>query len=325
MRANQKGFGLILMIILIAISMVMVGSIVSFMASASNLSIVRINKVRSYYLALGGIMRTLHSWTISYTNLLDDMTGSYQDYRWTGNGSAEIADTGFNKSDFAYFMMDAPNFNAQWWPLTSPIFPANNLYPAFPRTPPNAFCTSNQVVSGGNNYDYRLYGWTLQNIHSSADITLAGATIRWSPAGDSGLRVSKIRLNDDQVFSSSARNGEDFNLTGNSANRTLTPGPLGRKSGPCTYIQWNGAVPDPIRVTVQLRFDDGSTTHEALFWDGQLAGQGRPHIHTFSVTSAGQVNQNFGGARTTLRATVGNGATGDRHTMRILSLENLDR
>ena len=318
---DQRGFGLLLMIILIAVSAILVSSITIFLVNASNYSTIRLQKMRAHYAAKAGVMKALYDWTTSYD--LDDTTGAYATASFS-NGN-DLIDLDFD-SNYAYFMSDAPIYNAQWWPLSNPPVP-NPPSPVSLTTPPNSFCTSVAWTSGNS----RLYGWTLQNVHSNTgnaandNLILTGATVRCTGAAGSlnqiRLSTSSLSAGGTQQFSGAASSGAFITFTGAAATRTLTPG--ANFTGPCTYIQWSGVMSSPAKVTIQFRFSDGSNSHEVLFWNGLLAGYGRPHAHTLSITSRGT----SGGAvpqRKRLRAAVATGVPEEApHQMRILSWEDL--
>src|SRR3990167_7459016 len=102
--SGQKGFGLLLLIALIAVSGILMGSIVIFMIHSSNHSILRMNKVRAHYLAQGGVMNALQAFSASYG--LDDSDASYEFNAWAQGGDS--ISTNF-KSNYAYFLPDGPN------------------------------------------------------------------------------------------------------------------------------------------------------------------------------------------------------------------------
>lgn len=322
--SGQKGFGLILMIIVIAVTVVLVSSITIFVVNASNYGIIRLNKLRAHYLAEGGVMTALQEFIASYN--LDDSKASYTMAQWTEGSDSINFDF---KANYAYFLSDAPNFISQWYPQTTPTIPSTPN-PATPiPAPPNQFCTSATFTNGHS----RLYGWTLQNIHSDTgsaandNLVVAGATVRWT--GSASLRVNQIRLSTTtastggtQQFSVSGASGSFLTFTGAAATRTLTPGQ--RFSGPCTLIQWNGAMQEPAQVTIQFRFSDGSNSHEVPLWKGPRSGAGRPHAHTLSVTSRAQTGGGGFSVRKRLRATVAAGVSGEPlNQVRILTWEDL--
>ena len=310
--ADQKGFGLLLLISLMTVSMILTGSIVTFMVHASNHSVLRLNKVRAHYLAQGGVMRALYDRSISYG--LDDSDASYASAPWAQGGDSISTDF---MSNYALFSSDGPVYNAQFWPLAAPDSPN----PPAPVIPQNSYCTSVTLPAG----NYQLYGWTLQNVHSSNTLVVTHATIRWTgDAAPSQMRLSTVTASNKsgiEVFKGTAQNGVPFKFK---KTAVLTPGT--RWTGPCTYIRWNGAVPDPFRFTVQFTFSDGSQSSEIVFWDGRLNGQGRPHARTFSITSSGQSGTDALRQTKKVRATVATGVPEEPpHQMRILSWESLER
>lgn len=346
-QSDQGGFGLILMIVLITIASILIGATTFFISNAAWLGASRINQVKAYYLAQGAVMQSLHDFDDSWG--LDSSTGTYAPLPLSANSPYEILNTDF-KSNSAFFMTDAPSFNAEWWPLASPPVP-NPPSPVNP-APPNLWCTVEQTTDPASNY--RLHGWTVMNIRNNVpastnnNLIVTGVRVWWT--GADTLSVSKIRLNKTTthttggvtVFSGTAAKGALINLTAATAtNRTLTPGQ--KWTGPCTFIQWSGGpMPDPSRVSVQFIFDTlpvsspvcpnnpaCSTSHEVVLWDGLLNGQGRPHVRTLSITATGDVRVGKFSSRKKLRATFAympklRYTTSMAHAARLMSWENLD-
>jgi len=324
------------MIMLIALSAIMIGGVTASMTNAAALSALRINQVRAYYVAQGAIMRSYadfdKSWgredvEVSALALAQNPPVVAANYApLTTNTGNEFINTNF-QSNFAYFMTSHPRFLAEWWPQANPSTPAT---PAFPPAP-NLWCATDQLSAQS-----RLHGWTVKNIRTNIpanttdDIVVTGARVFWT--GGAGLTVSRIRLalrtasftaqGTTAAFSGAGANGALLTLAGTAGLRTLSPEQYW--TGPCTFIQWSGRMPDPSRVSIQFTFSDGSTSHEVQLWDGLINGEGRLHMRTLSITAVGEVRMTKFGARKRLRATFKHGPPAGDHQARSLSWENLD-
>lgn len=291
MRTDQKGLALILFISIMVVSGIMSSSIVWFLVNESRNVQLRIDKVKAYNMAYAGVSRACYNWVTSNSteanrrlaNLETTLTGTVLGYK-TGR-----------PANFAYF-----SFN-----LTE-----------------NAIWTNS---SGGTTGSLvRLRQFRLRNIHNNtapSSIIVTGANVSWTPAGAELL--SDIRFNNVSVIPSGGpfASGTELVLGNTDANRTRATGAVW--SGTTTYLQWNSAPPDPVKVTIVWTFKDNgspattdSKTHEVVFWDGCKAAAncdglgtalGRPAQRTFSITSTGSVNQTLGGyfkVMKTVRATV---------------------
>ncbi len=348
--SGQRGGGLILMIMLIAISAVMIGGVTVSMTNAAALSALRINQVRAYYLAQGAVMRSYADFDVSWgredvevsalalAQTPPVLAANYAPLPASASTVTEIVNTNF-QSNFAYFMTSHPRFIAEWWPLANPSTPAN---PVFPQ-PPNLWCRSNESSARS-----RLHGWTVKNIRTALpggdtgdNLIATGVRVFWT-GGDDALGVATIRLSNSttnfttggiRVFNGNGVKGALLPLRGVP---TLQPGESW--TGPCTYIQWTGRMPDPARVSIQFIFRDDvpartpacpnnlacSSSHEVVLWDGLINGEGRMHTRTFSITGVGEVRMNKFGSRKKLRATFEHAPSADDRQARNLGWENLD-
>ena len=285
---NQKGFGLVILVALIAISGILVGSTALLMSNSTRQMQLKIDQSKAYYLAQAGIMRAIYNWRISnatdtsrrYAQLNTTVTGN-QIFKTSGGTLANMT-----QANFAYFSFDeGGTSNADWNPTS------------------------------------RLRRWTIRNIHTNVAGTSDGiifkqVKISWTPSGAETL--TEISLNNRKTSGSFA-NGSTVTLSGTVAQRTLAANSAW--TGNNNYFQWSGVPPDPITVTVQWIFNDDSTTkdsqtHSVIYWDGCKSAAncdglgtefGRRVMHTFAIMSTGQVNQSGGKAfkvLQTVKATV---------------------
>lgn len=240
----------------------------------------RVDSVKAQYLAQAGVMRSLQDWMISSTNTL---SRRYAPLNVTVTGN-QIFKTGC-QANFAYFSFNGPPQDAEWKEVAGRV---------------------------------QLRKWKITNIHSSSgppfNLTPAKVKVTWVSMALTTL--SSISLNGVEVLSSgNYANGQEAPLE---ASVALAPG--NSFSGPTTYLEWNDAVlPACAMVKVQWIFSDDSATkdsktHEAVYWNGDTAGAGRPTEESFCITSTGQVAQSGGMAfkvLKTVKAVISQGASAD--------------
>lgn len=295
MIQNSKGFGLILLIFLIAVFGILFAGTSVILTNASRRLQLEIDKTKAHYLAQAGVMRGIYDWKIDAAG---EAARQFDDLNTTITGN-QIFKTGC-QADFAYFSFNLTQ-DTEWF------------------------------TSGGRQ---RLRRWRLRNVHvaeagTADNIIVTSVKISWTPAGST---VRQVQLGGSVVLAvGSYANGSTNVLTGTAGARTTTPGSLNGGNG--TFIEWNTAPdpPDPITVNVQWTFSDNSSTKDSisrniLYWDGARAGT-PPTNHTFMVTSTGQVNQSGGQAfkvLETVRATV-SGAPGGATAMEITDWQTLEK
>lgn len=139
-----------------------------------------------------------------------------------------------------------------------------------------------------------LRRWQIANIHSANAITIKSVVVSWNPASP-GVTLTEVRLNNTVVASGSFANGALIALTPTA----LASG--GNWSGNNTRFTWSGNPTNTGSITIHAQWtfnDDSATkdsvTHNVLFWNGAQNNTGRPLMHTFCVTSTGQVAQTSG-------------------------------
>lgn len=288
---NEKGVTLILLIVFIALSALIAAPITWHLVGEARFVQLRIDKVKAYNMAYAGVMRACYNWVVSngteasrrYAGLETTLAGTVLGYK-TGR-----------PANFAYFSFNLGE-NASW----------------------------TNSSGGTTGVIRRLRAFRIRNIHNNtapSSLIVTGAKVIWEPAGTALL--ADIRLGNVSVIPSGGpfASGTQLTLGNTDANRTRTTGAVW--SGNNTYLQWDVAPPDPVKVTIVWTFKDNdsppsadSDTHEVVFWDGcKLAANcdgagtplGRQAQRTFVVTSTGSVNQSLGGGfkvMKTVRATV---------------------
>ncbi|HTL70509.1 MAG TPA: hypothetical protein VL404_04370 [Candidatus Eisenbacteria bacterium] len=294
--SDERGFGLILLITLIAIASIFISGTTIFVTNAARETQLKTDRAKAASLAQAGLLQALHNWRVSNAS---EASRTYSELNATVTG-AQGYQTG-TQADFAYFTFDSPA-NAFW--------------------------------SGSNT----LAGWTIRNIHSASatplsNLTVKQAIVSWTPQGNASRRLSRIRLNGTPVYNASAPNGALIPLTGSAAARTLAPG--ASWTGNNTDLRWSGALPSPVRVTVQWIFQDDSSTvrsrsHSVVYWDGAQANAAtataaRPSRHTFSIVATGRVSETTKLPRvlSTVKATVSGNAAGG--FMEIIDWDGVDQ
>lgn len=275
MKLTQKGMALILFIMIMAVSGILSTSIIWHLVSEMDEVQLRLDRLKAYNMAYAGVMRASFDWANS------NATEASRRY---GPLDTNLAGTvlGFKTgrpANFAYFSFDLSE-NEQW----------------------------TNTSGGGTGALVRLRRFRIRNVHSTtapSSIIVTGAKVAWSPAGSE--RLSDIRLNNRSVIPSGGPyvSGTELTLRATDAQRTLASGAVW--SGTSTYLQWDSAPSDPVKVTIVWTFKDNdspavtdSKTHEVVYWDGCKTAAdcdglgtavGRPALRTFCITSTGRVSQ----------------------------------
>ena len=95
-RSHSKGFGLIILVFLMAISAILVSATSLYYRNAGRQMQYQIDKVKAYYMAQTTVMYALHQYLISGTN---DTNRTY--YPWTINIDNQTAKAGFAQANYA--------------------------------------------------------------------------------------------------------------------------------------------------------------------------------------------------------------------------------
>lgn len=289
-KRNQAGFGLVILVALIAISGILVTSTSLLMSNSVRQMQLQIDQTKAYYLAQAGIMRAIYNWRISnatdtsrrYAQLNTTVTGN-QIFKTSGGTLANMT-----QANFAYYTFNWTQ-NTGW------------------------------INSGGNR---RLQRWRIVNIHTpvagTADnITFTAVKVSWTASvGSPTLRTVRVAGAGSPVIPiGTYASGTTVNFT---SPVTLTSGSAW--TGDNNYLEWNGTGADVnsiTQVTVQWTFQDNSATkdsisHEIVYWNNPSQSGSPPAQRTFTITSTGQVNQSGGQAFKVLRTiktiVVGNAA-----------------
>ena len=305
MIRNQRGIALMILIAVIALSGILLGPMTWHIVETTREMKLKIDRVKAYNAAYAGVMHASYVWSNSNAT---EASRRYAHLDTTLSGTNVRFRTG-EPANFAYFSFNLTD-NANWF------------------------------TSGANQ---RLRQFRLRNIHTNTaptSIILTGLKVKWDPPGTALL--NDIRLNNVSVIPGGGPFASDTELTlGNTdANRTRSSGALW--SGTSTYLQWDSALPDPVRVTVIGTFKDNgspavtdSKTHQIIFWDGcQTAADcdgagtplGRPSLRTFSVSSTGAVQAGGTGSfnvHRTVRATLSGTVAGQ--AVEIIDWRELDK
>jgi len=116
-KKSQRGFGLIILVMLIAVSAILIASTTLMMKNAVAQIQLQIDQTKAYYLAQSGVMRAIHNWFISSAT---DTSRRYAELNTTITGN-QIFKTG-SQANFAYF-----SFNSADWQTSNTILRAWNI------------------------------------------------------------------------------------------------------------------------------------------------------------------------------------------------------
>ena len=289
MRRNESGFGLILLVALIAISGILTTSTALYFRSAAREVQSKIDLVRAQYAADAGIMEAIYRWHTSHT---DDTLRSYAhntpstlpilygNVRYVANPMM---------SNFAYFNLSGANGaeNQTFW--------GENGWTGAPVS-----CLSR-----------RYQGWTVKNINNNAVIqagqpnTVRFKTVRvdWTAPAGNTARLVDIRLGGVSVIGEWCQDDWGSGIEGCPSGRvyqglggipypTLDPGT--QLDPATTYLEWNNpaAAQQITSVAVFLNFWDNGTSRDTggaqlTFWG---PGATPPQQRTFVMNAQGNVD-----------------------------------
>jgi len=303
---RERGFGLIILIFLIAFATIALGGISAMYLIAGRQTQQRMDRLHAYHVAQAGVLQALHNFQISNAAKLNRRYATIGPTSIPGTQRAYKAGV---QANFAYFtfnetMLGAPANRRTQWALVG--------------TRP------------------QLRRWRIRNISTAATLTVRAVRVSWTanpPASLGSLRT--IRLNNVLVLNNPGGVGNGVEtavtLTSLAANGIWggTTNPGDEASNINTFLEWNGngALPTTATVNVEWVFNDDvatrdSRTHNVLYWNGTPAVAPTP-LRTFSVTSSGGTNvAGVFRIMQTLRATVS--AVGAAR-MEIIGLDTIEK
>lgn len=263
----EAGFGLILLIALTALSAILISATSMAFATNARALQLRIDKVKSYYLAQAGVMQAMQDWRDSSDNLLSRRF-SPLNVAVTG---AQVFKVSQCTSDFALHSLNA----ADW-------------------------------LTGAPAPNRRLQNLRITNISTTTSFEVTHIRVLWTPVNAARLQTVQLDGNV-VLPSGSYANGATLALTGSPAARTRAPGENWSGSDTFIQwtvppplvvnvtVEWTFADNGASRL---------SRSHRVTYWNGSRAA-GPPAIaHSFALTSTGQVNQTFARTLKTVKAVV---------------------
>jgi Tfp pilus assembly protein PilX len=303
---NQTGFGLVILIALIAITGIFVTSTALFFMDATRDVQLKIDKTKAYYLAQAGVMRAIYNWRVSHATVT---SRTYSEINATVTGNQIFKAGGQNA------------------PLN--IVQANFAYYTF-----NQGQDTGWNDTGGNS---RLRRWRIRNIHTPVagtgdNITFTAVKVSWTATvGTPTLRTVRVAGAGSPVIPfGTYASGTTVTFT---SPVTLTVGNVW--TGNNNYLEWNGTGADVdsiSNVRVQWTFQDDSTTedsksYEMTYWNGPQSGPGSgpPTYHIFTITSTGQVNQSGGKAFKVLETIKSTVSRTPADLIEIINWEKMDK
>lgn len=265
-RRGEAGFGLMLLIALIAVSSLLISATsLAFVANARALQL-RVDRVKAYYLAQAGVMQAIQDWRDSSNSLLNR--------RWTPLNATvtgnQIFKAGQSMSDFA---LHSPN--AGQWILPTRL---------------RRWRVTN-IRTGGSG--------------SAITVTRARITWTPSGAARLVTMRLNNNAVVPAVFGGYA-SGTEIALSGSTASRTLNAGGNWSGNNTYLQWNVAPPNPVAVTIQWTFSDDSAtkhSKSHVITLWNGAKAGAA-PSVQTFSVTSTGQVNQALLRTLRTVRAVV---------------------